>query len=211
MSLRISINFCCRGKFNSMVNPGNNTEVHIRTKVLSFCQGDNDAFVVLFKLWQTELYFHVYYFIKNEQEVEDILADCFEKIVITSVEYRTKKFISEGVDFKSFLKKVLKNRALDVIKTNSNRLRILEKWGFSQVGISENAAFIEEQDVIISRLLRPLEPKEREIFSLHMQGFNLDEISSRFLVSKKTVSNIIAISKRKLREFWGDSYPLAGS
>jgi DNA-binding CsgD family transcriptional regulator len=43
-----------------------------------------------------------------------------------------------------------------------------------------------------------------------MQGYSIDEISSAFFISKKTVSNIISNTKEKLRVIWKKNNPPAG-
>jgi RNA polymerase sigma-70 factor (ECF subfamily) len=188
-----------------------NLDSHINVLISRFCQGDNDAFGMLFYLWKTEFYFFAYSYVKNEQDAEDVLYDCFEKIVKKSIAYRQDKFENESVGFKAFLFKVIKNRALDVLRVKANRHRILEESGFYQEQTSENKAFSTEQDFIINKLLMILKEKEREIFTMYMKGFTLDEIGENFRISKKTVSNVLSTSKEKLRVVLNENHPFKGN
>jgi RNA polymerase sigma-70 factor (ECF subfamily) len=179
--------------------------------ITQFCQGDNDAFGVLFNRWKTEFYFFAYSYAKNEQDAEDILHDCFEKIIKKSVSYRQEKFQNEGVSFKAYLFKVIKNRALDILRVKSNRCRIIDEWFVSQQQISENFAFVKGRDLVAEKILQTLKKRERAIFVMYMDGFTLDEIGERYQVSKKTVSNVLSASKEKLRVIWIKNNPAAGS
>jgi RNA polymerase sigma-70 factor (ECF subfamily) len=167
-----------------------------------FCDGDNEAFAFLFMSWQQELYFYAYHFVKNDEESEDILFDSFEKIIFTPPDYRKKKFIEEGISFKWFLKSVIKNRAIDIIRGKKNKFRILDHLKFFIEKTTLNNAVIKEQELYIAQILKSLESREREMVIMRMHGFSVEEISEKFFVSKKTVSNIIAASKQKLKLTW---------
>ena len=179
-----------------------NRKTEIREKILCFCKGDNDAFAYLFNLWQRELYFYAYRFLKNDKGAEDILHDAFEKIIKTDVAYRMHKFKGEESEFKGFLKLMIKNKALDILKTEKNRGRILEELRYSAPKTNENESNIKEQVAFVKFLLSPLESREKQIIGMHIEGYSTEEIGNSFFLSKKTVSNVISISKKKLKDFW---------
>jgi RNA polymerase sigma-70 factor (ECF subfamily) len=174
----------------------------IKQKEIDFCFGDNDAFAFLFQLWQTELFFYVFSFLKDEKETEDVLYDCFEKIIRTDIEYRSVKFIQNEIQIKAFLKLTLKNKALDVLKVKKNRSRIIlfvdsfiSKFSFNESIFNENKEFL-------LQLLKPLNERDKEILLMHIQGYSLQEIGCKYFLSKKTVSNIISSSKKEIRLRW---------
>jgi RNA polymerase sigma factor (sigma-70 family) len=175
--------------------------------IFLFCDGDSKAFAFLFNLWKIELYSYVLRYVKGKEEAEDILYDTFEKIVKTSCDYRNDKFITSGIDFKAFLKSVLKNRALDILKIKKNRFRIVGQLKYFFQKTTLNDAMISDEERLVSQILKPLPPREREIFTMHMQGFSIDEISKVFFLSKKTVSNIISNTKEQLRVIWKKNHP----
>jgi RNA polymerase sigma factor (sigma-70 family) len=179
-----------------------NQDIHIQQKVEDFCLGDNDAFAFLFKLWQTELFFCAYHFLKNDKDAEDVLYQSFEKILITDIDYRREKFIEEGISLKLFLKAVVKNGALDALKIKKNRFRIINNIKHLWDKHSINEAILTEQEAFTVQLLSPLKPKEKDIMLMHVQGYSIDEISAKYFLSKKTISNTIAATKQKLKNIW---------
>lgn len=183
-----------------MVNK--NHKKGIEQKLIDFCFGDNDAFAFLFQSWQTELFFYTYHFLKNEEETEDVMHDCFEKILKTNVQYRVDKFIHNEINIKAYIKVVLKNRALDVLKTKSNRRRITQNINHLFSKFSLNGAEVIENKDFLLQLLKPLKERDRDIFLLHLQGYTLEEIGAKYFLSKKTISNIITNSKKQLKLGW---------
>jgi RNA polymerase sigma-70 factor (ECF subfamily) len=181
----------------------------IHEKVLQFCNGDHEAFAHLFRLWQTEFYFYAFHFVQNDMESEDILSDSFEKMLTSSIDYRKEKFQEEGHNFKGFLKTVIKNKALDVLKSKKTRYRILEHLKYFMEKTTLNETLRTEQELYVAQILKPLDKREREMVVMRMQGFSIEEISEKFFVSKKTVSNIIASSKQKVRLVWDKNDPLS--
>lgn len=174
----------------------------IKQKQNDFCFGDNDAFAFLFQLWQTELFFYVFSFLKDEKETEDVLYDCFEKILRTDIEYRSEKFIQNEIELKAFLKLTLKNKAFDILKTKKNRSRLTIIIDNFTQKVSFNNSILNENKEFLLLLLKPLNERDKEILLLHMQGYSLEEIADKFLLAKKTVSNIITVSKNEIRLRW---------
>jgi DNA-directed RNA polymerase specialized sigma24 family protein len=103
-------------------------KLKILETVSIYCEGDNDSFAFLFNFWKSELYSYVLRYLKNEKEAEDVLYDTFEKIIRIPIDYRKEKFIIFKVDFKAFLKNVIKNGALDILKTKKIGFESLTKY-----------------------------------------------------------------------------------
>lgn len=174
----------------------------VEQKKIDFCFGDNDAFAFLFQFWQTELFFYVFSFLKNEKETEDVLYDCIEKILRTDIEYRSEKFIQNEIELKAFLKLILKNKAFDILKTKKNRSRLTILIDNCTAKVSFNNSILNENKEFLLQLLKPLNERDKEILLLHVQGYSLEEIGNKFLLSKKTVSNIITVSRKEIRLRW---------
>jgi DNA-binding NarL/FixJ family response regulator len=47
-----------------------------------------------------------------------------------------------------------------------------------------------------------LNDKEQIILKLNIDGFSHQEISAQLNISEKTISNILSISRNKIRELW---------
>lgn len=176
---------------------------HLKQKELIqlYCEGNNDAFATLFKEWQTEFYFFVLKFVKNEAEAEDVLFDCVEKLIQLSLEKRKQKFIIDKIELKSYIFLVLKNRCLDFTKQKSNRLRILDSIQSFFTRSERNHVESKFEIEYIEKSLEVLNNREKEILLKSMEGYTIEEISEEYQISKKTVSNLLYESRKKIKLF----------
>ena len=89
----------------------NNTSNYIE----SFCNGDNKAIAAQYKLWLPQLYLIAFRYVKNHEIAEDVVSDCFEKLLIMPTEKRREKFIDEQINLKALLIVMVKNKSLDYL------------------------------------------------------------------------------------------------
>ncbi|WP_084329640.1 RNA polymerase sigma factor [Flavobacterium sasangense] len=167
-----------------------------------FCKGDNQALSTLYKNWLPELYLVAYRYVQCEQEAEDIVADCFEKIFAMPITKRQQKFIEEEINIKALLLVMVKNKSLDVIKTKKNRIRILEGIKGFLPTISFNNAKQNLANDNFKELLNCLPKKEKQILSLSIDGFTNAEIGEQFNLSEKTIANLLAMVRKKVKNLW---------
>jgi RNA polymerase sigma-70 factor (ECF subfamily) len=167
-----------------------------------YCNGDNKALAQLYRLWLPELYLIAFRYTKQQENAEDVIADCFEKLLQMPTSKRTLKFIEEDIQLKALLIVMVKNKSLDVLKTKKNRNRIVE--GIKHLfPIKTNNASIENlANDNFNLLLSCLPEKESVILKLHVQGFTLQEISQKMNIAEKTVRNILASARKKVRKLW---------
>lgn len=167
-----------------------------------FCQGDNNALGKLYKQWLPELYLVAFTYLKSSQEAEDVVADCFEKLIMMPVEKRQEKFIQNQINIKALMILIVKNKCLDLLKTTKNRERIRDKIKIffpSTAPNLVNQKFAEEN---FESLFICLQDKERVILKLNIDGYSHQEISAQLNISEKTISNTLSISRNKIRELW---------
>lgn len=167
-----------------------------------FCKGDNQALSALYKKWLPELYLVAYRYVQCEQEAEDVVADCFEKIFAMPITKRHQKFIEEDINMKALLLIMVKNKSLDVIKTKKNRNRILEGMKGFLPTISFNNAKQNLTNDNFKELLNCLPKKEKQILSLSIDGFTNAEIGEQFNLSEKTIANLLAMVRKKVKNLW---------
>lgn len=167
-----------------------------------FCKGDNQALSTLYKKWLPELYLVAYRYVQCEQEAEDVVADCFEKIFAMPITKRHQKFIEEEINIKALLLVMVKNKSLDVIKTKKNRNRILEGMKGFLPTISFNNAKQNLTNDNFKELLNCLPKKEKQILSLSIDGFTNAEIGEQFNLSEKTIANLLAMVRKKVKNLW---------
>ncbi|MBP6181422.1 RNA polymerase sigma factor [Flavobacterium sp.] len=170
--------------------------------LILFCQGDNNALGILYKQWLPELYLVAFRYLKSTEEAEDVVADCFEKLIMLPVEKRQQKFIENQINIKALMIVIVKNKCLDHLKTTKNRGRIIDTiknlWSSTTPNLV-NQKFTEEN---FESLFFCLLDKEQIILKLNMDGFTHQEISAQLNISEKTISNTLSISRNKIRELW---------
>jgi DNA-binding NarL/FixJ family response regulator len=88
------------------------------------------------------------------------------------------------------------------LKTTKNRSRILDSvknlWPSTTSNLSKQQFVDQNFETLTGFLLE----KERQILKLKMDGFTHQEISVKMNISEKTVSNMLSISRNKIRELW---------
>ncbi len=167
-----------------------------------FCEGDNTAITKIYKEWSTELYFIAFRYVRNQQDAEDVVADCFEKLLLLPLEKRKLKFIDEQINIKALLIVVVKNRSLDHLKTAKNRTRIIDGIKNLWPTTSINTSRIVFSNENFEKMLICLPIKEQTILKMNLEGFKHEEISQLLNVSEKTVSNSLSLSRNKIKNLW---------
>lgn len=167
-----------------------------------FCNGNNEAIAMQYKLWLPELYVIAFRYVKNHEIAEDVVSDCFEKLLVMPIEKRREKFIEDQINLKALLIVMVKNKCLDNIKVKNNRNRIKDglKWflpRLAQNNVEEK--FLEENFKI---LLECLPVKEQIILKMNLEGFKHEEISDKLQISEKSVSNSLSLSRSKIKSLW---------
>lgn len=167
-----------------------------------FCAGDNQALSSLYKAWLPELYLVAYRYVQSQEVAEDVVADCFEKLFKMPIEKRQQKFITEEVNLKALLLVMVKNKSLDVVKTQHNRNRIVDgiKKMLPSIGFNSVTQTLTEEN--FTTLLACLPEKEQTVLSMSIKGFSIQEIAKELELSEKTISNVLAMARKKVKNLW---------
>lgn len=172
--------------------------------IASFCEGDNQSIIPLYKGWSKEFYFVAYKYLRNHEEAQDLVSDVFEKLLSMPPKKRHRKFIEQGIDIKALLLLVVKNKALDRIKVKDNRKRILGAIQHLLPSTSNNEALNRFSSDFVKSLLMILPERDRRIFQLTLEGYKREEIAAEFHLSQKTISNSLSSSRNKLKKMLED-------
>lgn len=174
-------------------------EPEILGLVNAYCKGDNEALGKLMQVWYKELFFYTFRFIEEEDLAEDIIAETIEKMLGFSIEFRQNKFNVQEINLKLFVKVVIKNKCLDYLKVKKNRIRLLEGFKKTLLGFVLNDEKIKNDQKHLVYLLSPLNEKEKKIMLMDIEGYSIKEISLKLGIAKKTVSNSLSESRKKLK------------
>ena len=169
-----------------------------------FCKGENQVLAHLYKVLVPELNAVAYRYVKSEAEAEDVVADCFEKLLKMPNDRRMQKFISNKINIKALLFLMVRNQSLDVLKINKNRTRILEgiQKEFPKLALNESYSNYTQSNFYA--LLATFPEKEKLVLTLTMEGFTKEEIVNNMGISQKTVSNLLCNARRKVKTNWGN-------
>jgi RNA polymerase sigma-70 factor (ECF subfamily) len=180
---------------NSKLNITNNY-------IASFCNGDNKAIAVQYKLWLPQLYLIAFRYVKNHEIAEDVVSDCFEKLLIMPPEKRREKFIDEQINLKALLIVMVKNKSLDYIKVTDNRNRIKDglQWFLNKT--TQNKIHEKFSEENFKRLVNCLPNKEQIILKMNLEGYKNEEISKKLQLSEKSISNSLSLSRTKIKNLW---------
>ena len=164
---------------------------------------ERHAFRELFEQFFNPLVNFVYSrYIKDYEISKDIVQATFAKI------WEKRETIEISSSVKSYIFQATKNKALDHIRANSEKLMELQD-DFRDYDIADdnvdrdaNSFMIREQIVFA---LEDMKPKMKKIFELNkFRGFSYEEIAEDMEISKRTVeSNMakaFAILRVKLKE-----------
>jgi RNA polymerase sigma factor (sigma-70 family) len=97
---------------------------------------------------------------------------------------------------------MVKNKSLDVLKTKSNRNRILDgikKLLPIEVFNGVNQTLTNDN---FKALLTCLPEKEKQIIILNIDGFSNAEIGKKLDLSEKTIANMLSMARKKVTNLW---------
>ncbi|MEX1001909.1 MAG: sigma-70 family RNA polymerase sigma factor [Crocinitomicaceae bacterium] len=164
-----------------------------------FVNGNNTYISGIYKRYLPQLIFVAYAYLEDEEKSKDVVGDVFESLISMSISERKLKLSGVNQKLSPFLKVIVKNRCLNIRRIEQNRKRIL--LDFSALFVKKSASFtLDKNDY--QKLMQLLPDRQREIFTLHNQGYNNHEIGQKLSISINTVKNTLVNSKKKLRELY---------
>ncbi len=91
--------------------------ITLKTATLNhFCKEENQGLEHFYNLLLPELKSVAYRYVKSEAEAQDVVADCFEKLLKMPNEIRWQKFVTNRINPKAMLFIMVRNQSLDELK-----------------------------------------------------------------------------------------------
>lgn len=161
-----------------------------------------DHFIAtLYKNLAPELLLTAFYYVKNEEDAKDVVADVFERVLkMTNLELQD---LSSNEKSKGYLFVMVKYKCFDLLKVQKNRLVILEKEVFKQQHATQSSHDYEVD--VFKKMILELPKREAEVLKLNIEGFKHAEIAETMGISYLTVRNALHEAKKKSRVLW-DNY-----
>lgn len=148
---------------------------------------DTDAFIQLIEENKTALYKVAKSYLKNEEDIADVMQDTVLSAFEHIDELRAVSF------FKTWLTRILINHCNDIIRKQSRMVSMEEA--------EEPVGSLVESDYEFYDLLRELPEKDRTVFLLYYgEGFNTREISEMMGWNENTVKSRLQRGRKKLEQ-----------
>lgn len=148
---------------------------------------------LVYELLAPGLYLVCKRYLKQQEEIEEALADAFYTI-FTKIDQ-----LKEPAAFESWARKIVVNQCLLAIRRKKEAAVYLEDVGESVVAGTVDESALEEEDVLI--LLDYLPVGARTVFCLYaIEGYSHKEIAVQLGISEGTSKSQLNVSRTKLKE-----------
>lgn len=154
-----------------------------------FVKGDNDALGELYSELFEPLVFVSFYLVKDNDVARDIVGDLFVFLLSVQVKDRETRWFEINT-VQAYLKVAVRNRSVDYVR--KKQLKLSKALEMDQKLISEDSPFFAE-------ILTHLKAEEKELFQLHLDGYNNEEIAQRKQLTEKTVRNKLSLTRKRMR------------
>lgn len=159
--------------------------------VVSFRNGNESAFKILYESVKKQVFFNIYSFIKNKDISEDLLQDTFVKFL------NNIKKIKQNQSILGLLMVISKNICLDYLKKKKD-YQIDEELQISKS--NDNIVKSTNEFDLLEKIKSILNDKEFNIFILHVVNeFNFEEISKYLKIPLGTITYTYANSIKKIK------------
>ena len=168
----------------------------IHAELIDLCrQGDREAHYEVYKLYSKSMYNIGYRIVNNQEEAEDVLQEAFISA------FRSLNLYRGEASFGSWLKRIVINKAINVLKTRKME-RLSEDENFDveeEIAVDPEEFSYSIQEV--KRAIESLPDGYRSVLSLYLlEGYDHSEIAEIMGISESTSKSQFNRSKKKLRE-----------
>ena len=136
-------------------------------------------------------------FVKDTMEAEDIVQEAFIKAFSRLDQYRAE------VSFGAWLKRIVVNRCIDVLKSKKQRLVELEEHHLNVVDAKDENEWLVDDDITIEDIksaIEELPEKYRYVVMLYLiEGYDHSEISEILNISEVASRTQLSRGKQKLQ------------
>ena len=168
--------------------------------------GDESAFEQIYHQYKRPLYHFALRYLKDKALAEDAVQDVFVNL------WKRKDTLDEELSVRGFLYTCMKRHALNILRTEGNRIRVAALSVADQStdkNFTEQDVAFNESKSLLEKGLQSLTDHKKKIFRLSFeQGCSHREIASRLGISEHTVRSQLSQSNKILREYLGKAISL---
>lgn len=167
-----------------------------------YIRGDGNALAELFIEKQPSLRLLAYQYCRDAETAKDVVQEVFEKLAGLEPELRASWFGTDSGNLSAWLHVAVRNKAMDVVKVRTKRGKILESVRYASTGTLENKASERICRDDIQKILGNLQPRQREVLTMHIDGYRNEEIADSLGITYNTVKNNIYEARQRIRRLW---------
>lgn len=179
-------------KLNSLLHAMNEEEKYWSL----FINGDNDSLSKLYDLLFEPLVFVSFYHVKNNDDARDLVSDLFVKLLAASITERKEKWRDVKM-IKAYLSKSIRNKSIDFLRLANNN---------KTINLIVDKQTEEQIHPLREDYFTLLNEKEKELFQLHLDGFNNIEIAVEQKINEKTVRNKLSMTRKKIAHYYKNQF-----
>jgi len=175
---------------------------HKDLEIVERCRrGEGGAFEAIILKYQNVIMSLAYRIVRNNEDARDVAQAVFIKAFgsLDSFDPRHKFF--------SWLYRIAVNESLNFVDRRNRRATLVPDWTAAAPDPEEKLA-LSELNGKIDKALRRLQPAQRALLALSVDGFSYREIGRILDLSENKVKSKLFSARNKLREFLGqDGWP----
>ncbi|MBR6975223.1 MAG: sigma-70 family RNA polymerase sigma factor [Bacteroidaceae bacterium] len=161
-------------------------------------EGNNNAFDILLKRYESKVFSYLLYSVKNQELAEDLFQDVFIKIV---VRIKNGQYTENG-KFSSWMMRIVHNHLIDYYRTTptehilSNDQSDVDLFNKAELAINENREqeMIDQQTLAeVKELIALLPDPQREVLLMRVY----DELSFKEIAQKTNCSINTALGRMR--------------
>lgn len=169
-------------------------QIHIVEKCK---QNDRQAQVQLYNQYCKGMFIVALRFVKDTMEAEDIVQESFIKAFSKLEQYKAE------VSFGAWLKRIVINRCIDVLKSKRQRMLELEEHHLNVVDEDYEKDWLVDDDITIDNVktaIEQLPEKYKYVLMLYLiEGYDHQEISEILDISEVASRTQLSRGKQKLK------------
>ena len=156
--------------------------------------GDEQAMSALLAQHWTPVVRYVFGMLGSWDKAEDVAQDAFVRL------WARRKKWSSGGSLGALIHRIARNAALDVLKSPRHAAQQEDPDMLAGEGAPDRDVELSELKQAVSKAVRALPPRRREIFKLVREGgFSYEEIAEIMEISRQTVANHMSLALSDLR------------
>lgn len=171
----------------------------MNTLILLFIQGDPDAFSKIYLMMFPRLKVIAYRHCRNIDKSMEAVQDVFVRLASMDLASRVQHFADGEANLEGWLMVSVKHRAMDISKIDEGRRKKSSQVRSTFASQSRNLS----DETLVRQQFRFLctflQPRQRQVIELHVDGYRNEEIADRLNLSYNTVKNNIYEARQRLK------------